>query len=730
MCADHVHSLEGTIERITFHSSENGFCVLQVKCPESRDTLTVTGYCGAVHTGEYVETCGYWVNDRTYGRQFRATRLRVISPSTVEGMARYLGSGLISGIGPGVARVLVDGFGESVFDVIERQPERLLSLEGIGPKRLAKIEAAWAEQKAVRDIMVFLQTHDVGTARALRIYRTYGDAALDLIQENPYRLAADIYGIGFRTADKLGAALGIREDALIRIGAGLLHRVSQYHARGHCALNAAQVEADTAEMLGVTAALVHKAMEQEVAAGRLITEILDGIPCLYSRWLYYAEKGVAEQLGRLLAHLPYWEALDSASECAWVEKSTGLVLSSSQQTAVARALNNKVTCISGGPGVGKTTVLSYLLQIIAARGYTVELCAPTGRAARRLSESTGKKAYTIHRLLGYQPHNGNFTWHTEQPLDVAMLIVDEASMIDVTLMYQLLKALPDKAALVIVGDADQLPSVGPGQVLGDLIDSAMIPTIVLNEIFRQPRTSQIVLNAHRINAGQVPAVADRHSDFSDFYQLQADSPEAVVQLLKRLISVRIPQAFEVDPVADIQVLVPRNRGGLGVRALNPVLQALLNPQPEEAVTRFGMTFGHKDKVIQTLNNYEKGIFNGEAGLIEHIDHHNGELYVRFDAGVLRYDFSELDELELAYVTSIHKSQGSEYPVVIILLARQHYMMLQRNLLYTAVTRGKQLVVLLSEGQAAARAVASSDHKRRITALAQRLRYVLGAESVW
>jgi exodeoxyribonuclease V alpha subunit len=712
--------LGGAIERVTFHNAENGFCVLRVKVRGHRDLVTVLGSAPSVTAGEQIECTGTWFNDRTHGMQFKTQSLRVIPPSTLEGIEKYLGSGMVKGIGPHFAKKLVKAFGETVFDVIEKHPQRLTKVEGIGKKRREVITAAWAEQKVVREIMVFLQSHGVGTARAVRIYKTYGDAAITKVSENPYRLALDIHGIGFKTADQLAQKLGIAPDSMIRAQAGVRHVLQELSNQGHCAAKHPDLVDAASKLLEIPAEIIEPAIQAEVDEKNLISEPIRGEPSLFLAPLYYSEVNVAERLGKLLKGQPAWfdPALDKA--IPWVEQKTGLQLSESQKKAVLLALQSKVMIITGGPGVGKTTVINSILKVLHAKQMRMALCAPTGRAAKRLFESTGIQAKTIHRLLEFDPKNYGFKHNADNPLQIDLLVVDEISMVDVVLMNQLLKALPDTASLLMVGDVDQLPSVGPGAVLSNLIESEVIPTARLTEIFRQAASSQIIVNAHRINQGKMPFKAEQSDTLTDFYFIPAETPEEIHAKLLQVVSERIPQRFHLHPVDDIQVLTPMNKAGLGARSLNVDLQARLNPKSDIKIERYGSTFSPGDKVIQMVNNYDKDVFNGDIGKIKSIDLDSSFLYIDYDDRIVTYDFNELDEIALAYATTIHKSQGSEYPAVVIPLATQHFTLLERNLLYTGVTRGKKLVVIVGQPKALAMAVKNKRSHQRLTKLVERL----------
>ena len=707
--------LAGLVERVTFHNAENGFCVLRVKARGHRDLATVVGHAATISAGEWVTASGEWINDRTHGQQFKARFMRTSAPSSVEGIEKYLGSGMIRGIGPVYARKMVKAFGEKVFDIIEAEPDRLREVTGIGQVRARRITDAWAEQKIVREIMVFLHSHTVGTARAVRIYKTYGADAVQVMTENPYRLARDIRGIGFKTADTIAMKLGIEKTAMIRVRAGISYALTEAMDEGHCGLPAEELAPLAVDLLEVDGGLVQTAMDLELADGTVIADTVGETACIFLAGLHRAEAGIAEFLQGLLRGPAPWPRIDAEKAIPWIEQRTGLTLAESQRVAVRTALASKVMVITGGPGVGKTTIVNSILRILAAKNVNIALCAPTGRAARRMSDATGMEARTIHRLLEVDPRTGGFKRDAANPLDCDLLVIDETSMVDVPLMHALLKALPGRSALLAVGDIDQLPSVGPGQVLADMIESGVLPVARLTEVFRQAAQSRIIVNAHRINQGIIPDLRKPEGD-SDFYFVPADDPETAVPRIVDLVKTRIPQRFGLDPIRDIQVLCPMNRGGVGARSLNVELQAALNPAGERKVERFGWTFAPGDKVMQIENDYDKEVYNGDIGYVVGVDPETGELAAAFDGRNVTYGFGELDTLVPAYATTIHKSQGSEYPAVVIPMMTQHYAMLQRNLLYTGVTRGKRLVVLVGQPKAVAIAVKSVSGRRRWTRL--------------
>ena len=703
--------LAGLVERVTYQNADNGFCVVRIKARGHRDLITVVGHAAAISAGEWVTATGDWVNDRTHGQQFKAQFLKTAPPTSVEGIEKYLSSGMIRGIGPVYAKRLLRVFGESVFDVIEAEPDRLREVTGIGAVRASRIVAAWAEQKVVREIMVFLHSHGVGTARAVRIFKTYGADAIQVMSENPYRLARDIRGIGFKTADAIATKLGIEKSAMIRVRAGISYALTEAMTEGHCGLPTGELVPVVENLLEIPKELIRTALDLELSEGTVIADSVDGTPCVFLAGLYRAERTIAERLMRLANGKLPWPWIDPAKAVPWVEDRIGLALAESQLAAIRLALMSKVLVMTGGPGVGKTTIVNAILRILGAKGVRLLLCAPTGRAAKRMTEAAGLEAKTIHRLLEVDPRTGGFKRGDDNPLDCDVLVVDEASMVDVLLMQALMKAVPDKAAILIVGDIDQLPSVGPGQVLADIIASRAVPVVRLTEVFRQAAKSQIIVSAHRINDGVIPDLRKPEGD-SDFYFVEADDPEIAVPRLVELVKIRIPRRFGLDPIRDIQVLCPMNRGGVGARSLNIELQKALNPESERKVERFGWTFAPGDKVMQIENDYDKEVYNGDIGYIDTIEPEDGELTANFDGRTLTYEFGELDALVPAYAATIHKSQGSEYPAVVIPVMAQHYPLLKRNLLYTGVTRGKTLVVLVGQKRAIAIALRNLAGRRR------------------
>ena len=710
--------LAGLVERVTYHNAENGFCVLRAKARGHRDVVTVVGHAASIAAGEWITASGEWTNDRTHGQQFKARFLRTSPPTSAEGIEKYLSSGMIRGVGPVYAKKLVRAFSEKVFDVIEATPDRLREVDGIGPLRAASILAAWAEQKAVREIMVFLHSHGVGTARAVRIFKTYGSDAIQVMTENPYRLARDIRGIGFKTADAIAMKLGIEKIAMVQVRAGISYALTEAMDEGHCGLPTEVLTPLAEKLLEVPQELIRTALDLELQEGTVVADRVGETPCVFLSGLYRAERTIAERLIRLANGKLPWPWIDPDKALPWVEQHIGLALAESQVAAIRLALTTKVLVMTGGPGVGKTTIVKAILRILAAKkGTNILLCAPTGRAAKRMTEATGFEAKTIHRLLEVDPKGGGFKHGDDNPLDCDLLVVDETSMVDVMLMQALMKAVPDKAALLIVGDIDQLPSVGPGQVLADIISSGAVSVVRLTEVFRQAARSRIIISAHRINQGSIPDLSPPETE-SDFYFVPADDPAAAVGRIIELVKTRMPKRFGLDPIRDIQVLCPMNRGGVGARSLNIELQAALNPAGDRKVERFGWTFAPGDKVMQIENDYDKEVYNGDIGYIDDVDPNAGEIVASFDGRPVTYGLGELDMLVPAYAATIHKSQGSEYPAVIIPVLTQHYAMLQRNLLYTGVTRGKRLVVLVGQKKAVAIAVRNVSGRRRWSKLSE------------
>jgi exodeoxyribonuclease V alpha subunit len=711
-------NVSGIIERVTYHNQDTGFCVVRVQVKGRKDLVTVIGTTATINAGEWITAEGAWVQDRDHGMQLKADLLQTSEPTSAEGIEKYLGSGLIKGIGPVYAKKLVEKFGEGVFDIMDQFSVRLEEVRGIGSERRRLIKSAWAQQKVVRDIMVFLHSNGVSTSRAVRIYKAYGEDAIDKVRQNPYVLARDIHGIGFKTADTIAMKLGIPPDSFIRAKAGLLHAMSEAAGDGHCALPGEILQKNAAALLEMDSSILERALAEMLSETELVQDKESANDLIYVPSMLMAEKGIASILTRM-ANLPAtFPAMDVEKALDWLRIKAERDLAPSQIAALTRALASRVLVITGGPGVGKTTLLHSVLSILRAKKVSCLLCAPTGRAAKRLSESTGMEAKTIHRLLEFQ--GNGFARNATHPLDCDLLVTDESSMIDAPLMFRLLQALPEKSHLLLVGDVDQLPSVGPGSVLADIIESGAVPVVRLTEIFRQSATSKIIVNAHSINRGEMP----ESSLDSDFFFIEREEAEAIQETLLEIVTTRIPRKWGVSAIRDIQVLCAMNRGTLGTIQMNKLLQERLNPQKpnQPFAERFGWQFRPGDKVIQTRNNYDKEIYNGDIGVISSIDEMELEIQIDFDGRKVPYDFNELDEISLAYAITIHKSQGSEFPVVVMPLAMQQFLLLQRNLLYTGVTRGKRLVVLVGQKKALQTAIRNAESNKRFTDLRRRLHF--------
>jgi len=712
--------LEGTLERITYVNEASQYVVARLRVAGRRELATIVGNLPSVTPGETLRLTGEWTHHDKYGDQFRVEAFETVAPATLAGIEKYLGSGLVKGIGPTVARRLVQAFGAQTLQVIEEEPSRLLAVNGIGRIRVQRIREAWEGQKEVREVMIFLRGHGVSPGYAAKIFRTYGRSSIALVKENPYRLAHDIYGIGFKTADRIAQALGIEKVSPLRIDAGVIHVLNGLAEDGHVYYPLDRLVKESAGILEVGEDLVAGAVERLVGDGRLVCDREADGAAVYLASLHAAETGVAAHLLALAEGGAPATDIDIARAIFWVEQANRMELAAQQREAIREALQHKLLVITGGPGTGKTTILKCIMQILEKKQRRILLCAPTGRAAKRMTEATGREARTVHRLLEYSPAEGGFKRDQRRPLEADLVIVDEASMLDVVLMHALVKAVPRAAGLILVGDVDQLPSVGPGAVLRDIIASGLSRVICLTDIFRQARESRIVLNAHRINRGEFPSCPDWEGhERSDCYLLLRDEPEEVQAAILELVARGLPLRHRVDPIDDVQVLSPMQKGPIGALQLNQALQALLNPSGPE-ILRGGRLYRLGDRVMQIRNNYQKDVYNGDVGRIVGLDPDAREMTVRFDDRLVTYDAADLDELVLAYAITVHKSQGSEYPAVIIPVHTSHYLMLQRNLLYTAVTRGRGLVVLVGTKKAIALAVKNQRIHQRYTGLARRL----------
>ena len=709
-----LEQLRGEVERLVYSSDESGFTICRLVVPGKADLVTVVGTMPGIQPGERLHLRGRWINHPVHGYQFRAESYSSQLPASANAVRRYLASSLVKGIGPVLAGRLVDCFGDETLRVIDEQPERLSEAPGVGPRRVESIKRAWEEQQEIRGVMLFLQGHGVSAAYATRIYKTYGQDAVGVVQENPYRLAQDVRGIGFITADKIARQMGIDEHSPQRAQAALEHLLLEQADEGHVFIPDADLVRMCQQRYDIPEELLTAAVGDLRKAGRIV---LDG-EAVFLRGLYLAERSVADSIRALMAGPGQRREFDAAAAVDWASHRMGVELTGEQREAVHEAVSQKVFVLTGGPGTGKTTILRAVIALLETLGQRVALAAPTGRAAKRLGEATGREAQTLHRLLEFKPGEGRYGRNAGRPLDADAVVVDETSMLDIVLCHHLLQAVPRHASVLFVGDANQLPSVGPGKFLGDVLESGVVPSVRLERIFRQGERSGIIEAAHRVNRGHMPSNASSDS-LRDFYFVEAEDPEAAANAVVRICAERIPARFGLRPVRDVQVLCPMNRGAVGVHQLNDRLREALNPAGAE-VTRFGRTFRVGDRVLQTVNNYDKDVFNGDLGWVTGVDHVAGRIAVSFDDVGVDYDFSELDELQPSFAMTVHRAQGSEFPAVVVPVLTQHYPMLQRNLLYTAITRGRRLVVVVGSRRALAMAVHNDRPGERNTMLGFRL----------
>ena len=722
-------ALTGQIERITYTNEETGYTIAKLKVQGQWDLITIVGNIPSPSPGEILDLKGEWVHHPKYGDQFKIHSYQTTVPATVYGIRRYLGSGMIKGLGPKMADRIVKKFGEKTLDIIEHQIQRLEKVEGIGAKRIALIQQAWKDQKKIREVMLFLQSHGVSTGYATKIYKTYHNRSIAIVQQNPYRLCLDILGIGFVIADGIAEKLGFPKNSELRAEAGIIYVLHGLADDGHIYYPHDRLVDKCKEVLEVKGLTIQTALDKLVVESRIVIEDLNENlntsqapnKAVYLKKHHVCETGIASRVTMLLQTPPVAPPIDVDREMNRVQELFSIRLAANQLSAIKSAIDNKVTIITGGPGTGKTTIIHAILKIMRRYKLRVMMAAPTGRAAKRMQETTGQEAKTIHRLLDFSMQKGGFQKNETTPLDCNALIIDEASMIDTHLMYYLLKAIPIQTTIILVGDVNQLPSVGPGHVLGDMIQSKQIPVVSLTEIFRQARKSRIITNAHRINQGEFPIV-DPPEDpdaKTDFYFIEQKEPERVRQIIMELVAHRIPARFGFEPIDGIQVLTPMHKGIVGAENLNNSLQNALNPG-EECVSRGSSSFRIHDKVMQIKNNYDKLVFNGDIGRIEKVHPENQTVLISFDQRNVLYDFSELNEIILAYAISVHKSQGSEYSAVVLPILTQHYILLQRNLIYTAVTRGKHLVVVVGTRKALHMGISNNKTRKRFTYLKQRL----------
>ncbi len=779
-----MEQLSGVVERITFSNEQSGFAVVKLKSKGFPELVAVVGSLAGVRVGSTVALKGEWRNDSQFGRQFAASGYEETVPATLAGLEKYLGSGLIKGIGPEYAKKIVKTFKNKTMDILEENPDELIRVPGIGSKRVALIKKAWIEQKEIKNLMLFLQNHDVSTHFAGKIYKAYGDASIRTVRDNPFRLADDIWGIGFRTADAIAAKLGVDPHSHARCRSGILYVMNELAGEGHCYVTRPQLAKACEKLLDlpepvITDALTKMAAARDIVvesigkpAGLRLAETMRGYDASMEKmavansagdhdsshsaftagqtrengvttspatspaaidpasrdaalWLpsyWYAETGAAARMLAIMGKESPYRLADPEQVLDKTAGEAGITYDPIQKEAVRKAVSAKCTILTGGPGTGKTTTTLAILKVFEALGAKVLLAAPTGRAAKRLSETTGREAKTLHRLLEYKPPKG-CTRNAENPLECDVLVVDETSMVDIQLFYDLLLAVPDETVLLLVGDADQLPSVGAGNVLLDVMNSGRVSVVRLTRIFRQAEGSAIIMNAHRINRGEFPDL--KPGKDADFFFIEREDPLQIAETIRDLCTRRLPDHYGVNPIADIQVLCPMQRGETGAMQLNHMLQAAMNPSPE-TVRYAGTSYRLGDKVMQIRNNYDKNVFNGDTGIISHIDTVEGTVSIRFDGIPVSYEVSELDEVMLAYATTVHKAQGSEYPIVVAPVSMQHYMMLQRNLLYTCVTRARRLFVLVGTRRAISMAVANNRIRKRNTRLAERLRMAASA----
>ncbi len=711
-------TIEGTIKSVVFHNEENGYTVLHVEIPSEFELarnpeITIVGKAQAVWEGEEVKAIGEWITDKVHGRQFKAESLTCVAPRSLKGIEKYLASGIIKGVGPVLAKRIVDTFGEETMKVLSHQSARLREVPKLGAAKIRQIRESWVNNETMRENMIFGQTYGISITKMTKIVKRYGPDAIAIIKADPYRLCRDIWGIGFTTADKIALNVGIPKDSPLRARASITYTLeTEAEIGGHCWTMDNELLVRANELTGISIEILAEALKGEIANGAVISE--GGK--IYLKSVLRAEKIVAERIKAILRAPRSAENIAVERAIKWWQRRAGFELAAQQWTALEQSLKSKFSIITGGPGVGKTTIIRALVEIFAAKNLTTILAAPTGRAAKRMTESVGAAAQTIHRLLKWNPVTNHFTFDEENRLEGDIFIFDETSMIDIKLAADLLLALPDTAMVVWVGDTDQLPSVGAGSVLGDLIKSGRVPSTRLELIFRQDSSGLIVKNAHHVNAGEPLEI--RHGD-TDFYFMRCEEPEMCVKRAIEFMTTRIPNKFGLDPLADVQVLVPMRRNLLGTDNLNVELQKTLNPTGE-AIIRGGTIFRVGDRVMQLRNNYDKDVYNGDVGFIKAVNGDDRSMIVNFDGRPVKYETGDLDELVLAYAMTIHKSQGSEYPAVIVIMHTQHYVMLQRNLLYTAITRGKKLVLLMGVPYAIDQAIKTNTVRERRTSLSERL----------
>ncbi|GAB4226218.1 MAG: ATP-dependent RecD-like DNA helicase [Chlamydiales bacterium] len=717
-----MEEISGSVLRITYQNPENGYTVAKLEIPGSKDPVCAVGSLPTIQPGESIRCCGQWKHHLVHGLQFIVHSYRTEVPATTEAITKYLGSGLIKGIGPTYAKKITETFGKETLQVVDTDPDSLNKVPGIGKKRIDTIKKCWNEQKSIRELMLYLQSYEISPTHAQKIYKTYGDYSVAIIQENPFRLAKEIMGIGFKTADGMAQKMGVEKTSSQRVDAGIEHVLSELSNEGHVCYPLEPFLTCAAELLDVAQDLIAARIPILDTEGRIkVAKKLEGDEKKTFIWLmplYRAEKGIACEMWRIKKGTSALRDIHAEKAISWVESKLNITLGKDQRKAVAKVLNEKIHIITGGPGTGKSTITNAFLTILNMITSEICLVAPTGRAAKRMAEITGRKAQTIHSLLEYDFRINGFKRNRKNPLDCDLIVVDEASMIDTLLLYSLLRALPDKARVVLIGDINQLPSVGPGNVLKDLIEVHFFSLTRLKEIYRQAQGSKIITNAHRINQGIFPDLENHPK--SDFYFIPSEDREEILKEIVSLVKNRLPQTYGLNPIRDIQVLAPMKKGAIGIDQLNQVLQHALN-KGENPLIRMGRSFLPKDKVMQIRNNYKKEVYNGDVGTVEKIDWVEQVILINFEGRIVEYEFSEMDELVLAYAVSIHKYQGSESPCIIIPIHTSHFMMLRRNLIYTGITRGKNLVILIGSKRAIAIAVKNDDVAQRHTGLKEFLK---------
>ncbi|MGK0366084.1 MAG: exodeoxyribonuclease V alpha subunit [Saprospiraceae bacterium] len=712
-----MEEITGHIERITFQNPDNGWTVARLQEPKKRDVTTVVGTMTSVQIGETLRCRGKWRNDTNFGMQFLVEEYEVTRPATVQGIKKYLSSGMIKGVGKAFAERIVEHYGVETLDIIDKTPDMLMEIDGIGPKRIVQIKECWAEQKSIREVMVFLQGHGISPTFAQKVFKTYGEESIPVIERNPYQLSRDIWGIGFKTADDCALKMGVKKDADIRIDSGVEYTLSDLSNEGHTCFPVDKFLERAKSLLEVEMNLVAARLEFIESERRIVIDALElegqMTACVWLKLFKVSEEGIAKQIHRLLRSKSHLRDVKIVPAIDWAEKKLGIQLADNQRLAVAKSFEDKFHVITGGPGTGKSTITKVILLVLHQLTSKIILAAPTGRAAKRMTEITAMPASTIHMILEFDFSINGFKKNLDNPLDCDLVIIDEASMIDTVLMYSLLKAIPAHARVLLVGDVDQLPSVGAGSVLQDLIESGSLPVTRLTQIFRQAANSLIISNAHRVNAGVFPDIANKKD--GDFFFIEEEDTEKITVQIADLVIRRLPKAYGFDSFDDIQVLSPMNKGIIGNRSLNEVLQKKLNPSYSPLI-KAGKVFHEGDKVMQIRNNYDLKVFNGDIGRIRKMDEINQELYVDYQGNTVTYDFADLDQLVLAYSVSIHKYQGSECPCIVIPIHNSHYMMLFRNLLYTGMTRGKKMVILIGTKEALGSAVRNNKAGQRYTGL--------------